>query len=174
VNGLELRWRAFGILDPNVADHDGDGLSTYEEVMTYGTGPSMPDTPTSTAWGTSPKSCRWRTRGCATRTATACRTVRTRTPPRGTPRRRGRRRTARRLGDVLVRRHECHRKRGRGRQRRRFQRPGQPAHRREPGLRRVRRDGLARRAHLHVDGAAGRDQLCGLRHLRRRGGLCRA
>ena len=44
VNGLELRWRAFGVLDPNVEDHDGDGLSTYSEVMTYGTDPSMPDT----------------------------------------------------------------------------------------------------------------------------------
>ena len=43
VNGLELRWRAFGILDPNVDDHDGDGLSTYDEVMVYGTDPRLPD-----------------------------------------------------------------------------------------------------------------------------------
>ncbi len=44
VNGLELRWRAFGMLDPGIDDHDGDGLSTYDEVMVYGTSPSMPDT----------------------------------------------------------------------------------------------------------------------------------
>jgi len=43
-NGLELRWRAFGALDPGIDDHDGDGLSTYDEVMTYGTDPAMPDT----------------------------------------------------------------------------------------------------------------------------------
>ena len=43
VNGLELRWRAFGVLDPGVDDHDNDGLSTYEEVMTRGTDPSNAD-----------------------------------------------------------------------------------------------------------------------------------
>ena len=42
-DGLELRWRAFGILDPDVVDHDGDGLSTYDEVMLYGTTPSLKD-----------------------------------------------------------------------------------------------------------------------------------
>ncbi len=42
-NGLELRWRAFGILDPGIDDHDGDGLSTYDEVMKYGTDPRLPD-----------------------------------------------------------------------------------------------------------------------------------
>jgi RHS repeat-associated protein len=44
VNGLELRWRAFGMLDPGVDDHDGDGLSTYDEVMRHNTDPTMPDT----------------------------------------------------------------------------------------------------------------------------------
>ncbi len=44
INGLEVRWRAFGMLDPGVDDHDDDGLSTYDEVMTYGTDPTMPDT----------------------------------------------------------------------------------------------------------------------------------
>jgi len=44
VNGLELHWRAFGILDPGIDDHDDDGLSTYDEVMKYGTDPTMPDT----------------------------------------------------------------------------------------------------------------------------------
>ena len=43
VNGLELHWRAFGMLDPGVADHDGDGLSTYDEVMRYGTDPHNAD-----------------------------------------------------------------------------------------------------------------------------------
>jgi len=42
-NGLELRWRAIGALDPEVEDHDGDGLSTYDEVMTHGTDPSRAD-----------------------------------------------------------------------------------------------------------------------------------
>ncbi|MDD5707929.1 MAG: FlgD immunoglobulin-like domain containing protein [Kiritimatiellae bacterium] len=44
VDGLELRWRAFGILDPDVDDHDGDGLSTYDEVMVHGTDPRLTDT----------------------------------------------------------------------------------------------------------------------------------
>ena len=44
VNGLELRWRAFGLLDPGIDDHDGDGLSTYDEVMVYGTNPRRADT----------------------------------------------------------------------------------------------------------------------------------
>ncbi len=44
VNGLELHWRAFGMLDPGVDDHDGDGLSTYDEVMLYGTNPALKDT----------------------------------------------------------------------------------------------------------------------------------
>ncbi|MGI6496844.1 MAG: RHS repeat-associated core domain-containing protein [Kiritimatiellia bacterium] len=44
VHGLELHWRAFGMLDPDVADHDGDGLSTYDEVMVHGTDPRLPDT----------------------------------------------------------------------------------------------------------------------------------
>ncbi|MDD5720700.1 MAG: hypothetical protein PHQ53_13530, partial [Candidatus Krumholzibacteria bacterium] len=43
VDGLELRWRAFGILDPDVDDHDGDGLSSYYEVMTLGSLPALPD-----------------------------------------------------------------------------------------------------------------------------------
>ncbi|HPO38485.1 MAG TPA: hypothetical protein PL176_10790, partial [Kiritimatiellia bacterium] len=43
-NGLELRWRAFSLLDPSVSDHDGDGVSTYDEVMAHGTCPSMTDT----------------------------------------------------------------------------------------------------------------------------------
>lgn len=43
VNGLELHWRAFGILDPGVDDHDGDGLTTYDEVMSRGTDPRLPD-----------------------------------------------------------------------------------------------------------------------------------
>ncbi|MDD4442095.1 MAG: hypothetical protein PHX41_09385 [Kiritimatiellae bacterium] len=42
-NGLELRWRAFGMLEPGVSDHDGDGLSTYDEVMLHGTNPSLKD-----------------------------------------------------------------------------------------------------------------------------------
>jgi hypothetical protein len=42
-NGLELRWRAFGALDPGIDDHDGDGLSTYDEVMLYGTNPALKD-----------------------------------------------------------------------------------------------------------------------------------
>ena len=42
-NGLELRWRAFGMLDPNLDDFDGDGLSDYDEVMKYGTDPRLPD-----------------------------------------------------------------------------------------------------------------------------------
>lgn len=44
VNGLELRWRWFGILDPNIDDHDGDGVSTYDEVMLHDSDPTMPDT----------------------------------------------------------------------------------------------------------------------------------
>jgi hypothetical protein len=44
VNGLELRWRAFGLLDPGIDDHDGDGLSTYDEVMVYDGDPRLPDT----------------------------------------------------------------------------------------------------------------------------------
>jgi hypothetical protein len=43
VNGLELRWRAFGTLDPGIDDHDGDGLSTYDEVMRHGTDPRLAD-----------------------------------------------------------------------------------------------------------------------------------
>jgi hypothetical protein len=44
IDGLELRWRAFGILDPETDDHDGDGLTTYDEVMIYGTDPTASDT----------------------------------------------------------------------------------------------------------------------------------
>ncbi|MGI6494683.1 MAG: RHS repeat-associated core domain-containing protein [Kiritimatiellia bacterium] len=44
VHGLELHWRAFGMLDPDIADHDGDGLSTCDEVMVHGTDPRLPDT----------------------------------------------------------------------------------------------------------------------------------
>ena len=44
VDGLELRWRAFGVLDPNAGDNDGDGLTDYDELTLYGTDPSMPDT----------------------------------------------------------------------------------------------------------------------------------
>ena len=44
VNGLELHWRAFGVLEPGVEDHDLDGLSTYDEVMLYGTNPALKDT----------------------------------------------------------------------------------------------------------------------------------
>ncbi|MGI6496918.1 MAG: hypothetical protein ACOX5G_12725 [Kiritimatiellia bacterium] len=61
VHGLELHWRAFGMLDPDVADHDGDGLSTCDEVMVHGTDPRLPDTDldgvldgAETAAGTSP------------------------------------------------------------------------------------------------------------------------
>ncbi len=43
VNGLELRWRAFGLLDPGLEDHDDDALSTYAEVMLHGTDPRQPD-----------------------------------------------------------------------------------------------------------------------------------
>jgi hypothetical protein len=43
VNGLELRWRAFGLLDPDKDDHDDDGLSTYDEVMIHGTDPRLAD-----------------------------------------------------------------------------------------------------------------------------------
>jgi len=43
-DGLELRWRAFGMLDPDVSDHDGDGLSTHDELFIHGTDPSMADT----------------------------------------------------------------------------------------------------------------------------------
>ena len=42
-NGLELHWRAFGMLAPGVEDHDFDGLSTYGEVMLYGTNPALKD-----------------------------------------------------------------------------------------------------------------------------------
>ncbi|HPK37182.1 MAG TPA: hypothetical protein PLH01_02770, partial [Kiritimatiellia bacterium] len=42
--GLELRWRAFGMLDPSVSDHDGDGIPTYDELFIHGTDPSMADT----------------------------------------------------------------------------------------------------------------------------------
>ncbi|NLL82662.1 MAG: hypothetical protein GX230_00270, partial [Lentisphaerae bacterium] len=44
VHGLNLHWRAFGLLDPAIDDHDGDGLSTYDEVMIYGTDPNRTDT----------------------------------------------------------------------------------------------------------------------------------
>ena len=44
VHGLNLHWRAFGLLDPTIDDHDGDGLSTYDEVMLYGTNPNLIDT----------------------------------------------------------------------------------------------------------------------------------
>ncbi|MGI6496365.1 MAG: hypothetical protein ACOX5G_09830, partial [Kiritimatiellia bacterium] len=61
VHGLELHWRAFGMLDPDIADHDGDGLSTCDEVMVHGTDPRLPDTDldgvldgAETAAGTSP------------------------------------------------------------------------------------------------------------------------
>ena len=43
VHGLELRWRAFGPLDPGEDDHDDDGLSTYDEVMLHGTDPRLAD-----------------------------------------------------------------------------------------------------------------------------------
>jgi len=43
-DGLELYWRAFGLLDPNVEDHDGDGLGTSAEVFIYGTNPRSSDT----------------------------------------------------------------------------------------------------------------------------------
>jgi RHS repeat-associated protein len=43
-SGLELYWRSFGWLDPEVDDHDGDGLSSYDEVMAYGTDPHRRDT----------------------------------------------------------------------------------------------------------------------------------
>ncbi len=43
-DGLELRWRAFGLLDPAIDDHDGDGLSTHDELFIHGTDPSMADT----------------------------------------------------------------------------------------------------------------------------------
>lgn len=43
VNGLELHWRAFGYLDPAIADHDGDELSTYDELMIHGSDPRMAD-----------------------------------------------------------------------------------------------------------------------------------
>jgi hypothetical protein len=62
VHGLELHWRAFGMLDPDIADHDGDGLSTYDEVMVHGTDPRLPDTdldgladPDELALGTGPR-----------------------------------------------------------------------------------------------------------------------
>src|SRR5574344_1635659 len=32
---LELKWRAFGELDPTLADNDGDGLTDYEEVFIH-------------------------------------------------------------------------------------------------------------------------------------------
>ena len=43
-NGLELCWRAFGLLDPDVSDHDGDGLPTYDELFIHGTDPRRADT----------------------------------------------------------------------------------------------------------------------------------
>ena len=43
-DGLELRWRAFGWLEPGVADHDGDGVPSYVEVMSAGTDPRAEDT----------------------------------------------------------------------------------------------------------------------------------
>ncbi|MDI9600173.1 MAG: hypothetical protein QM323_11900, partial [Acidobacteriota bacterium] len=43
-DGLELRWRVFGLLDPAIDDHDGDGLSTHDELFIHGTDPSMADT----------------------------------------------------------------------------------------------------------------------------------
>jgi hypothetical protein len=62
VHGLELHWRAFGMLDPDIADHDGDGLSTCDEVMVHGTDPRLPDTdldgladPDELALGTGPR-----------------------------------------------------------------------------------------------------------------------
>ncbi|MCK9506418.1 MAG: thrombospondin type 3 repeat-containing protein, partial [Porticoccaceae bacterium] len=42
-HGLELHWRAFGLLDPAIDDHDGDGLLTWEELFIYGTDPRNPD-----------------------------------------------------------------------------------------------------------------------------------
>ena len=43
VDGLTLQWRAFGELDPEIDDHDGDGLSTWDELFVYGTDPSRAD-----------------------------------------------------------------------------------------------------------------------------------
>ena len=43
IDGLELRWRAFGLLDPDIDDHDGDGLSTCDEVMLHGSDPRLAD-----------------------------------------------------------------------------------------------------------------------------------
>ncbi len=43
-NGLELCWRAFGLLDPAISDHDDDGLSTYDELFIHGTDPRRADT----------------------------------------------------------------------------------------------------------------------------------
>ena len=43
-NGLELCWRAFGLLDPAIDDHDGDGLSTHDELFIHGTDPRRADT----------------------------------------------------------------------------------------------------------------------------------
>ena len=42
-DGLELRWRAFGLLDPAIDDHDGDGLSIYDELLIHGTDPRRAD-----------------------------------------------------------------------------------------------------------------------------------
>lgn len=47
---LELRWRALGALDPGVLDHDGDGLSTYDEVMIHGTDHLSRDTDGDGLW----------------------------------------------------------------------------------------------------------------------------
>ena len=41
---LELRWTAFGQLDPDVPDTDFDGLSDWEEIFLYGTDPRNADT----------------------------------------------------------------------------------------------------------------------------------
>jgi RHS repeat-associated protein len=43
VSGLELRWRAFGVLDPDSGDSDQDGVQDYDELTRYGTDPLMPD-----------------------------------------------------------------------------------------------------------------------------------
>jgi hypothetical protein len=42
-DGLELRWRAFGVLGPDDDDPDGDGLPTYDELTLHGTDPLNAD-----------------------------------------------------------------------------------------------------------------------------------